>query len=69
MAYALNRNVGRAGRKTILVFGLGGGTLNVSLLAIEKGMLGTIYKTLRSHSQEEVRSNKEEDNDLRGSEQ
>ncbi|KAF3794031.1 hypothetical protein EJ110_NYTH05578 [Nymphaea thermarum] len=39
MAYAFNRNVGREGRKTTLVFGLGGGTLNVSLLAIEKGTL------------------------------
>ncbi|KAF3794026.1 hypothetical protein EJ110_NYTH05569 [Nymphaea thermarum] len=39
MTYAFNRKVGWAGRKNVLVFGLGGGALNVSLLAIEKGNL------------------------------
>ncbi|XP_031485588.1 heat shock 70 kDa protein 18-like [Nymphaea colorata] len=39
LTYAFNRKVGWAGRKNVLVFGLGGGALNVSLLAIEKGNL------------------------------
>lgn len=38
IAYGLDKKAGRAGEKNILIFDLGGGTFDVSLLAIEEGI-------------------------------
>lgn len=38
IAYGLDKKSGRAGERTVLIFDLGGGTFDVSLLTIEEGI-------------------------------
>jgi hypothetical protein len=51
LAYGLDKKKGKAGECHVLIFDLGGGTFDVSILSIEEGIfeVGTVYKAMEKN--------------------